>query len=311
MDPDSGLSYPEPEPNTFSFNSPYGACPHCGGLGRVAQIDMNKLIPDPKKSLRDGGIEVLGKYSPTNHVYPNPELMGRHYDFTLDTPIGDLSEEAMNLGATEGEINKYNQFSANGDTANIWTGDASAVLLPYPMRNRIDFNIKADSTYKKGDTFMLNMMLDFYYQSGTKEAEGCLLLVYDNDSVACRTNRLTVAGLNQMRLESDTSHLVKEVKGYIYLARGGEETTTLRLLFIRDLQLIRFHKPEVKKEEEEDKMKTDTVVRGNMMEVESDSIPASADTLSRFGRALPPGGRTMPAQEKTIVPRKDLKLKTN
>ena len=96
MDPDSGLSYPEPEPNTFSFNSPYGACPHCGGLGRVAQIDMQKLIPDPKKSLRDGGIEVLGKYSPTNYVYRKLELMGRHYDFTLDTPIGDLSEEAMN-----------------------------------------------------------------------------------------------------------------------------------------------------------------------------------------------------------------------
>ena len=96
MDPDSGLSYPEPEPNTFSFNSPYGACPHCGGLGRVAQIDMHKLIPDPKKSLRDGGIEVLGKYSPTNYVYRKLELMGRHYDFTLDTPIEDLSEEAMN-----------------------------------------------------------------------------------------------------------------------------------------------------------------------------------------------------------------------
>ena len=69
MDPDSGLSYPEPEPNTFSFNSPYGACPHCNGLGEVAQIDMQKLIPNPKKSIKDGAIEVLGKYSPTNYVY--------------------------------------------------------------------------------------------------------------------------------------------------------------------------------------------------------------------------------------------------
>ena len=68
MDPDTGLSYPEPEPNTFSFNSPYGACPHCNGLGEVAQIDMQKLIPNPKKSIRDGAIEVLGKYSPTNCI---------------------------------------------------------------------------------------------------------------------------------------------------------------------------------------------------------------------------------------------------
>ncbi|MBP5540192.1 MAG: excinuclease ABC subunit UvrA [Bacteroidales bacterium] len=96
MDPDSGLSYPEPEPNTFSFNSPYGACPHCNGLGEVAQIDMKKLIPDPKKSIKDGAIEVLGKYSPTNYVYRKIELMGKHYDFTLDTPVADLSEEALN-----------------------------------------------------------------------------------------------------------------------------------------------------------------------------------------------------------------------
>ncbi len=96
MDPDSGLSYPEPEPNTFSFNSPYGACPHCNGLGEVAQIDMQKLIPNPKKSIRDGAIEVLGKYSPTNYVYRKLELMGKYYDYTLDTPVSDLSEEALN-----------------------------------------------------------------------------------------------------------------------------------------------------------------------------------------------------------------------
>ncbi len=96
MDPDSGLSYPEPEPNTFSFNSPYGACPHCNGLGQVAQIDMQKLIPNPKKSIRDGAIEVLGKYSPTNYVYRKLELMGKYYDFTIDDPVDAISEEAMN-----------------------------------------------------------------------------------------------------------------------------------------------------------------------------------------------------------------------
>ena len=96
MDPDSGLSYPEPEPNTFSFNSPYGACPHCNGLGEVAQIDMAKLIPNPKKSIKDGAIEVLGKYSPTNYVYRKLELMGKYYDFTLDDPVENISEEAMN-----------------------------------------------------------------------------------------------------------------------------------------------------------------------------------------------------------------------
>jgi len=96
MDPSTGISYPEPEPNTFSFNSPYGACPKCNGLGRVAQIDFSKLIPDPKKSIREGAFEVLGKYSPTNYFYRKMENLGHYYHFTIDDPVESFSEEAMN-----------------------------------------------------------------------------------------------------------------------------------------------------------------------------------------------------------------------
>lgn len=96
MDPETGLSYPEPEPNTFSFNSPYGACPKCNGLGEVAEIDLDKLIPDKKKSIRQGAIEALGKYSATNYAYRRIENLGIHYGFSIDEPIEQLSEEAMN-----------------------------------------------------------------------------------------------------------------------------------------------------------------------------------------------------------------------
>ena len=96
MDPATGHSYPEPEPNTFSFNSPYGACPKCNGLGKIAQIDLSKLIPDPTKSIRDGAFEVLGKYSPTNYLYRKLENLGRYYHFTIDDPVESLSEDAMN-----------------------------------------------------------------------------------------------------------------------------------------------------------------------------------------------------------------------
>ena len=95
MDPVSGISYPEPEPNTFSFNSPYGACPKCNGLGEIAEIDIDKLIPDRKKSIKDGAFEVLGKYSATNYLYKQLENLGKHYDFTLDDPIENLSERAL------------------------------------------------------------------------------------------------------------------------------------------------------------------------------------------------------------------------
>ncbi len=97
MDPDTGISYPEPEPNTFSFNSPYGACPHCNGLGEISEIDIKKIIPNPKKSIREGGLDVLGKYSATNYLYRQLENLGRRYNFTVDDPLENLSEEAMNV----------------------------------------------------------------------------------------------------------------------------------------------------------------------------------------------------------------------
>ncbi|MCR4658704.1 MAG: excinuclease ABC subunit UvrA [Bacteroidales bacterium] len=95
MDPETGLSYPEPEPNTFSFNSPYGACPKCNGLGEIAEIDLARIIPDGKKSIRQGAIEVLGKYSETNYMYRRLESLGKQYGFTLDDPIEELGEEAL------------------------------------------------------------------------------------------------------------------------------------------------------------------------------------------------------------------------
>ncbi len=63
MCPTTGISYSEPEPNTFSFNSPYGACSHCNGLGEVSQIDLKKVIPpDVKRNIRNGGLAPLGEY---------------------------------------------------------------------------------------------------------------------------------------------------------------------------------------------------------------------------------------------------------
>lgn len=97
MDPTTGLSYPEPEPNTFSFNSPYGACPKCNGLGEIAEVDLDKLIPDRRKSIRQGAFEVLGKYSTGNYLYRELEQIGRRYGFTIDAPVDQFSPEAMNV----------------------------------------------------------------------------------------------------------------------------------------------------------------------------------------------------------------------
>jgi excinuclease ABC subunit A len=95
MCPVTGISYNEPAPHTFSFNSPQGACPHCNGLGEVSSIDINKLIPDPELSIRKGGIEPLGKYKNV-WIFWQIEAIAEKNGFTLDTPIRDIPEEALN-----------------------------------------------------------------------------------------------------------------------------------------------------------------------------------------------------------------------
>ncbi|NLJ44812.1 MAG: excinuclease ABC subunit UvrA [Bacteroidales bacterium] len=95
MCPVTGLSYNEPAPHTFSFNSPQGACPHCNGLGEISSIDINKLIPDPDLSIRKGGIEPLGKYRNV-WIFWQIEAIAEKNGFTLDTPIREIPEEALN-----------------------------------------------------------------------------------------------------------------------------------------------------------------------------------------------------------------------
>jgi excinuclease ABC subunit A len=95
MCPVTGISYNEPAPHTFSFNSPMGACPHCNGLGEISSIDIRKLIPDPSLSIRKGGIEPLGKYKNV-WIFWQIEAIAEKNGFTLDTPIEDIPEEALN-----------------------------------------------------------------------------------------------------------------------------------------------------------------------------------------------------------------------
>jgi len=95
MCPVTGISYNEPAPHTFSFNSPQGACPHCNGLGEISSIDIKKLIPDPLLSIRKGGIEPLGKYKNV-WIFWQIEAIAEKNGFTLDTPINDIPEEALN-----------------------------------------------------------------------------------------------------------------------------------------------------------------------------------------------------------------------
>ncbi len=95
MCPVTGISYNEPAPHSFSFNSPQGACPHCNGLGEISSIDLRKLMPDKSLSIRKGGIEPLGKYR-NIWIFWQIEAIAEKNGFTLDTPLSDIPEDTLN-----------------------------------------------------------------------------------------------------------------------------------------------------------------------------------------------------------------------
>ena len=96
MDPVSGISYDEPQPNTFSFNSPYGACERCGGLGYIFEVDRHSVIPNPKLSIMQGGLAPLGEYRET-WVFQILKSIAKKYEFSLSAPIEKISEEILDI----------------------------------------------------------------------------------------------------------------------------------------------------------------------------------------------------------------------
>lgn len=96
MCPSSGISYPNPEPNNFSFNSPKGACPSCNGLGTVNEINLQKIIPNPKSSIKNGGFAPLGDYKNT-WIFKQLEIIAQKYEFKITDAIEDIPQEAMDV----------------------------------------------------------------------------------------------------------------------------------------------------------------------------------------------------------------------
>ena len=96
MCPTSGISYPNPEPNNFSFNSPKGACPNCNGLGIVNEINLQKIIPNPKLSIKSGGFAPLGEYKST-WIFKQLEFIGEKYGFKITDNIETIPSEAMDM----------------------------------------------------------------------------------------------------------------------------------------------------------------------------------------------------------------------
>ncbi|MDR0749533.1 MAG: excinuclease ABC subunit UvrA [Tannerellaceae bacterium] len=130
MDPQTGLSYSEPAPHNFSFNSPQGACPKCKGLGLVNLLDMGKIVPNPSLSIYNGGIVALGKYK-NALIFWQIEAICEKYGVTVKTPIQDIPEEAIDeiMNGTGEHLQIKNESLGNSNYFFPYEGVAKYILM--------------------------------------------------------------------------------------------------------------------------------------------------------------------------------------
>ncbi len=141
MCPDTGISYDEPQPNTFSFNSPYGACEQCDGLGYVFEVDEKLLIPNKKLSIGGGGIVALGEYRETWN-FQVIKAMGKVMGFTMQTPIEKISKEAIHaiLYGTDEPVLVQMQYAGQNASYNVTYGGIIKYLDQQNERKSDDDN---------------------------------------------------------------------------------------------------------------------------------------------------------------------------
>ena len=151
MCPASGISYNEPAPHTFSFNSPQGACPKCNGLGEINEVDVDKIVPDKGKSIKAGGIEPLGPYR-NSLIFWQLDAIAHKYNFTLDTPINKIPEEAFSkiLNGSEESLKLHN--TPLGVTSNYFLsfdGIVDYIYNNYQYENNTKKNLGRADQYIK------------------------------------------------------------------------------------------------------------------------------------------------------------------
>ena len=188
-----------------------------------------------------------------------------------------LEERALILGATEGEIGKYASLNASGDTANIWADRPRMALMPTPPYNRWDFRLEADSTYRRGDSFLMQFVSDFIYQDGSKNGVAYLAATYTGDdgrdTTISRNLHFLSSGLSQLHFPAYDDGDLSELRGFFYLGDGNDRQATTRLLFLSNVQLIRFHK------QHEEKIETDSLPQDSLPAGPGSGPDVSIDTI--------------------------------
>ena len=164
-----------------------------------------------------------------------------------------LADEALEQGASEGAVVHYAQVNNSGDTADIWKGNLSMMLIPYAPYNRYDFVQMPDSTFSKGDSFLFMVNSEFIMQNGVRNSQAVISMRYDNDTIVSKNITIGSSGITQLMIPEVANRKVKEIRGFIYMPLEKEMTTTMKLMAIKNIRLIKLRK----KEQPKDSVSTD------------------------------------------------------
>ena len=161
-----------------------------------------------------------------------------------------LSNEAIELGASVGDVERYMKRSLSGDTMDIWTGHRHHLLFPQPPYNIFQFVQKADTACRANDSYMMTFGSSFLVQSGARSATALLSVVYENDSVFTKSISVPLSGTINLDIP-ECGLRAKEFRGYFYMPeRQGADNASDMCLYMADhIQLMRFHHPDVEKED--------------------------------------------------------------
>jgi hypothetical protein len=194
-----------------------------------------------------------------------------------------LKDEAESLGASASDYNKYGSLTSKGDTADIWAGAKSVMLMMQAPFNQSSFSFKTDSTFHTGDQIMLNFDSNFIFQDGMRDGCVVLAVTFKNDSVATNMNHLSASNHYSLNI-SDYGHLgIKEIKGYFILNKpqsNFESSTTLQLMFINNIQLIRMHE---NKKQAQEQRRNDSISAAN-----AKNVPVPNPSANPPVNVLPP-----------------------
>lgn len=191
-----------------------------------------------------------------------------------------LSDDAIRLGASAGEVERFANQSLSGDTTDVWEGRRFMLLLPSPPQHLWQFSQKTDTTFRKGDSFLLTFDSHYLAQGGSKSATAYLAITYENDSVITQNAMLTAEGVTTLRINACPER-AKRIDGFVYLNRRDTkdaQNSDMCLLFLSRLQLIRFHHPEVVTDTV-NATKPDTLTLPNTLRVSDSVVLQSTETV--------------------------------